>query len=98
MFREHTFGSGGDFVTAPEVSQMFGELIGVWISLAWHALGSPAGVTIAEIGPGRGTMMKDILRTLRQIGPDLLAEAEIALVSCPSMRTVFQPEASKRFT
>src|SRR5690606_4376454 len=46
------FGTQGDFITAPEVSQMFGELIGVWIFTAWQAAGSPAQPVVAEIGPG----------------------------------------------
>jgi SAM-dependent MidA family methyltransferase len=74
------FGVAGDFVTAPEVSQMFGELVAVWLIQAWHAGGSPAPVTLAEIGPGRGTLMKDMVRTVRRIAPDLAAAASFALV------------------
>src|SRR5690606_25170569 len=61
MIRE-PFGRKGDFITAPEVSQMFGELLGVWVVSTWQALGSPLPCTIAEIGPGRGTLMSDLLR------------------------------------
>ena len=64
--RREPFGPSGDFVTAPEISQMFGELVGVWLTLAWEAIGSPLPVTLAEIGPGRGTLMTDIARTLSQ--------------------------------
>ncbi|HWK67184.1 MAG TPA: class I SAM-dependent methyltransferase [Rhizobiaceae bacterium] len=74
------FGSGGDFITAPEVSQMFGELIGAWIVTAWRALGQPIRPTIAEIGPGRGTLMKDMVRTILRIAPDLHAAADFRLV------------------
>lgn len=56
------FGAHGDFVTAPDVSQMFGELIGAWMSHTWQAMGSPQGVRIVEVGPGRGTLMRDLLR------------------------------------
>ena len=49
------FGRSGDFITAPEVSQMFGELVAVWLRTAWEAVGRPSPVTFAEIGPGRGT-------------------------------------------
>lgn len=52
----------GDFITAPEVSQMFGELIGVWCMEMWQALGSPRHFNLVEIGPGRGTLMRDLLR------------------------------------
>lgn len=74
------FGRVGDFTTAPEISQMFGEIVGVWIVAAWQSLASPAPVAIAEIGPGRGTLMKDALRTIARLAPDLLAAAEIFMI------------------
>jgi SAM-dependent MidA family methyltransferase len=55
-------GRGGDFVTAPEVSQMFGELIGLWAVATWEAMGAPAAFKLIELGPGRGTLMADALR------------------------------------
>ncbi len=55
-------GPGGDFVTAPEVSQMFGELIGAWAAQVWHDQGRPERFVLAELGPGRGTLMRDALR------------------------------------
>jgi NADH dehydrogenase [ubiquinone] 1 alpha subcomplex assembly factor 7 len=58
-------GREGDFITAPEVSQMFGELLGLWAASVWKALGSPAKLHLIELGPGRGTMMADALRALR---------------------------------
>jgi SAM-dependent MidA family methyltransferase len=57
------FGARGDFITAPEVSQMFGELIGLWAMAVWKLMGEPEKVRLIELGPGRGTMMLDILRT-----------------------------------
>ncbi len=66
------FGREGDFITAPEVSQMFGELIGVWCTGIWQSLGCPQGAVLCEIGPGRGTLMSDILRTLRRLAPAML--------------------------
>ncbi len=56
------FGASGDFTTAPEVSQMFGELIGVWLGVAWRNMGRPDTVHLIELGPGRGTLMRDVLR------------------------------------
>ncbi|MDN2567963.1 class I SAM-dependent methyltransferase [Aquibium sp. A9E412] len=79
MTRE-PFGTAGDFTTAPEVSQMFGELVGVWLYAAWQADGRPAAPVIAEIGPGRGTLMKDVLRTLARLDPALIEAARFALV------------------
>ncbi|NJS39942.1 MAG: class I SAM-dependent methyltransferase, partial [Rhodobacteraceae bacterium] len=59
------FGSAGDFTTAPEISQMFGELFGLALAQAWIDQGAPAPFTLAELGPGRGTLMADILRATR---------------------------------
>ncbi|MGN6570756.1 MAG: class I SAM-dependent methyltransferase [Pseudolabrys sp.] len=72
-------GARGDFVTAPEVSQMFGELIGVWIASVWQQMGAPRGVRIVELGPGRGTLMSDALRALK-VMPALLETASVRLV------------------
>ena len=62
-------GPRGDFTTAPEISQMFGELIGVWIASVWAAMGAPAPLRLVELGPGRGTLMADALRALRTVAP-----------------------------
>jgi NADH dehydrogenase [ubiquinone] 1 alpha subcomplex assembly factor 7 len=62
-------GREGDFITAPEVSQMFGELIGLWSASVWRAAGSPSEFRLIELGPGRGTMMADALRALRVLPP-----------------------------
>ncbi len=74
------FGAAGDFTTAPEVSQMFGELVAVWLITAWRAIGAPAPVMLAEIGPGRGTMMKDMLRSFARLDPAFAQSAEVVLV------------------
>jgi NADH dehydrogenase [ubiquinone] 1 alpha subcomplex assembly factor 7 len=57
------------FVTAPELTQVFGEILGLWAALVWEALGAPAPVTLAEAGPGRGTLMKDALRAVAKLRP-----------------------------
>ncbi|AQK96327.1 midA [Zea mays] len=56
------FGESGDFITSPEVSQMFGEMIGVWAMCLWEQMGKPAKVNLIELGPGRGTLLADLLR------------------------------------
>lgn len=61
-------GATGDFVTAPEISQMFGELVGAALAEAWTRAGSPADAVYAELGPGRGTLAKDALRVMRGAG------------------------------
>ncbi|WP_374470276.1 class I SAM-dependent methyltransferase [Phenylobacterium sp.] len=72
-------GPEGDFVTAPLVSQMFGELIGVWAVAAWQMMGAPARVRLVEMGPGDGTLMSDLLRAAR-MAPEFTAAAEVWLV------------------
>jgi SAM-dependent MidA family methyltransferase len=62
-------GREGDFTTAPEVSQMFGELLGLWAASVWRAIGSPPILHLIELGPGRGTMMADALRAIRVLPP-----------------------------
>lgn len=72
-------GSAGDFITAPEISQMFGELIGLWAAATWRAMGSPQEFNLVELGPGRGTMMVDVLRAAK-VMPDFRAAASVHLV------------------
>ena len=72
-------GEAGDFVTAPLISQMFGELIGVWAASAWTLMGEPQAVRLVEIGPGDGTLMADVLRAARA-APGFLEAADLWLV------------------
>jgi NADH dehydrogenase [ubiquinone] 1 alpha subcomplex assembly factor 7 len=60
-------GRSGDFITAPEISQLFGELIGLWSAVVWQSMGSPDEVVLAELGPGRGTLMADALRAAAMV-------------------------------
>ncbi|MFN3827857.1 MAG: class I SAM-dependent methyltransferase [Micavibrio sp.] len=73
------FGAEGDFITAPEISQMFGELIGIWIADTWIKLGQPETFNLIEAGPGRGTLMADILRATERI-PGFHDAAQIHLI------------------
>lgn len=83
-------GAGGDFITAPEVSQVFGELLGLWAYAVWQSMGSPDPVIFAELGPGRGTLMADALRALRRL-PGFIECAEVVLVeTSPLLRDVQQ--------
>ncbi len=72
-------GAQGDFITAPEISQIFGELIGLWAAEVWPLMGAPRPCSLIELGPGRGTLMCDALRALR-IVPDFLEASDIHLV------------------
>jgi SAM-dependent MidA family methyltransferase len=72
-------GAGEDFITAPEISQVFGELIGLWSVVVWQQLGSPSRVRLVELGPGRGTLMRDALRAARAV-PAFLDAVDVVLV------------------
>ena len=74
------FGRSGDFVTAPEISQLFGEMVGIFMVHAWQRHGTPAGLRLVEIGPGRGTMMADMLRVIARLAPPLYETMSVHLV------------------
>jgi NADH dehydrogenase [ubiquinone] 1 alpha subcomplex assembly factor 7 len=84
-------GEAGDFITAPLVSQMFGELIGLWAVEAWSRMGRPGRVRLIEVGPGDGTLMADVLRAAR-LEPAFLAAADVWLVETSRPLTVRQQE------
>lgn len=80
------FGPDGDFITAPEISQIFGELVGIWSAAAFQALGAPRQFSLIELGPGRGTLMSDVLRATR-VMPGFNDAAHIHLVeTSPTLR------------
>ncbi|MGA2044874.1 MAG: SAM-dependent methyltransferase [Roseiarcus sp.] len=82
------FGAEGDFTTAPEISQMFGELLGLWAAEVWAAMGSPNPLRLIELGPGRGTLMSDALRAAR-VAPEFRAALDVCLVEAsPTLAAV----------
>jgi len=78
--RGTAFGRAGDFTTAPEISQAFGEVLGAWAAIAWMQMGRPDPVILAEAGPGRGTLMADARRAIAQAAPDFAAALRLHLV------------------
>jgi NADH dehydrogenase [ubiquinone] 1 alpha subcomplex assembly factor 7 len=84
------FGRTGDFTTAPEISQMFGEIIGIWCMQCFDLIGRPHAFDLIELGPGRGTLMMDLLRAVRAM-PEFLAHLTLRLVeTSPSLRALQQ--------
>jgi SAM-dependent MidA family methyltransferase len=78
---------GGDFTTAPEISQAFGEVLGAWCAVMWERMGRPDPVILCECGPGRGTLMADALRALGAVAPDFRAALRLHLVeTSPALR------------
>ncbi|HEY0275804.1 MAG TPA: SAM-dependent methyltransferase, partial [Paenirhodobacter sp.] len=73
------FGRAGDFITAPEISQMFGEMLGLCLAQVWLDQGRPAAFVLAECGPGRGTLMADMLRAMQAV-PGMAGAAQVPLV------------------
>jgi NADH dehydrogenase [ubiquinone] 1 alpha subcomplex assembly factor 7 len=90
------FGVQGDFTTAPEISQMFGELAGLCLAGAWLDQGRPDGITLAEVGPGRGTLMADILRATRGV-PGFHAALSVHLIEASPVLRARQKETLARY-
>jgi SAM-dependent MidA family methyltransferase len=90
--RHDPLGASGDFTTAPEISQMFGELIGLWAAAVWRAMGSPQGVQLIELGPGRGTMMLDALRAAK-VMPEFHSTIVLHMVEISAALERLQREA-----
>ena len=90
--RKDPFGAAGDFITAPEISQMFGELIGLWCVQRWRDMGSPGAFILCELGPGRGALMRDALRAAG-LAPDFLQAARLHLVETSRRLRARQKEA-----
>jgi NADH dehydrogenase [ubiquinone] 1 alpha subcomplex assembly factor 7 len=80
-------GAAGDFTTAPEISQVFGELVGLWCADQWQRMGAPDPVLLVELGPGRGTLMQDALRAIGRAAPGFRAALRLHLVeTSPTLR------------
>jgi NADH dehydrogenase [ubiquinone] 1 alpha subcomplex assembly factor 7 len=84
-------GAGADFITAPEISQMFGELMGLWAAQSWMDMGKPAAFQLVELGPGRGTMMADALRAARTV-PGFMDAAHVVLIEASAALKAVQAQ------
>ncbi len=94
--KQDPFGRGGDFTTAPEISQMFGEMIGLWHAGNWLNMGSPEKIHLIELGPGRGTLMQDALRSIK-IVPGLLDAIDLHLIEMSPVLRKRQQDALKNY-
>jgi NADH dehydrogenase [ubiquinone] 1 alpha subcomplex assembly factor 7 len=93
--RKAAIGADGDFITAPEISQVFGELIGLWCALVWRAIGTPSATRLIELGPGRGTLVSDALRAGR-IVPGFCESLSLYLVESNTVLREAQAAAAGR--
>ncbi|WFD34030.1 hypothetical protein MCUN1_000858 [Malassezia cuniculi] len=91
----HVLGSRGDFITSPEISQVFGELLAIFFVMRWQSAGSPASVRLVEFGPGRGTLLGDMLRTFATFAPMIKCLHTIQLVEASPMLIVEQEQTLK---
>lgn len=91
--RAIAIGRGGDFITAPEISQAFGELVGLWLAGAWERAGRPDPCILCEAGPGRGVLMADALRAVRRVVPAFAAAARLHLIESNETLRAAQAEA-----
>lgn len=87
------FGASGDFVTSPEISQMFGELVGLWLADLWARAGAPSPFLLVELGPGRGTLLTDALRACQHALPAFTSAAELHLVERSPRLKALQQQA-----
>lgn len=92
--RQAAIGAAGDFVTAPEISQVFGELIGLWCAVVWQQMGEPQRLHLVEFGPGRGTLMADALRSAKAL-PAFRQALQVHLVEINRTLRVTQSQQLK---
>jgi len=93
---QNPFGAAGDFTTAPEISQMFGELIGIWFADIWMKMGQPATVKLIELGPGRGILAADIMRTISGL-PEFRMAVTLHLVETSTRLREIQADVLKEY-
>jgi len=95
--KQDPFGAGGDFITAPEISQMFGEMLAVWVMNQWQTMGRPHEFALVELGPGRGTLMADMIRTMAMLMPNIIEALSFQLVETSPALRAMQTDALKEY-
>jgi NADH dehydrogenase [ubiquinone] 1 alpha subcomplex assembly factor 7 len=95
--RPVVLGGKGDFITAPEISQVFGELIGLWLLERWQSMSKPKSFALVELGPGNGTLMSDILRAAKLV-PDFIDSMELHLVESSQSLQLAQADKLANFS
>ncbi len=94
--RRDPIGAQGDFITAPEISQVFGELLGLWCAQMWRQLGKPDPVILAELGPGRGVLIEDLLRAAATV-PQFNRALRLHLVEASAVLRTLQEKRLGQF-
>ena len=87
------FGSNGDFTTAPELTPLFGEMLGLWVAATWQQMGAPKAFALVELGPGNGTLAVDMLTVIKKAAPACLAACQLNLVEVSPRLRLKQQEA-----
>lgn len=90
--KKEKIGVGGDFITSPEISQLFGEMVGIWCLATWESMGKPSVINLVELGPGNGTLMKDVLRIVKNF-PAFQSALKVSLVEVSPVMRELQREA-----
>lgn len=90
--KSDVIGRAGDFTTAPEITQIFGEILGAWVADTWIKMGKPKQWSLIELGPGRGTLMEDMMRTLQAACPEAYEGMHVTLVEISPSLKHFQRE------
>ena len=93
---KNPFGKSGDFITSPEISQIFGELIGIWISLVWYRMDCPRKIDLIEFGPGKATLMLDALRTIKKI-KNLWSAVTVRFIETSPLLSAEQYKVMKKY-
>jgi NADH dehydrogenase [ubiquinone] 1 alpha subcomplex assembly factor 7 len=77
--KKEKIGAGGDFITSPEITQLFGEMVGIWCLATWENMGRPPVINLVELGPGNGTLMRDVLNIVTKF-PEFQSALQVIII------------------